>query len=117
MESYLEYRRRIKNEGKQVVKKKVKKIRPFSDKRAKVNREYYNKSRPYWKGNPCAIRAKDCTGAAQGIHHLAGKDTIELLMDESNWVPACNACNLWCETHHAKAVKKGFKRSRLNKKK
>lgn len=113
MDSYLEYRRRLKIEGKPVVEKKVKKIRPYSKKRDKINREYYDKSRPFWKDKSCGIRSNDCTGAAQGIHHLAGKGTIELLMDENNWIPACNACNLWCETHHAEAVKKGFKRSRL----
>lgn len=115
MESYLEYRRRLKNEGKPVVEKKVNKIKPFSDKRAKVNREYSKSSRPVWKDKPCGIKSKDCTGAAQGIHHLAGKATIELLLDVDNWIPACNKCNLWCETHHAEAAEKGFKKSRLNK--
>lgn len=115
METYLEYRLRLKNEGKPVKEKKVRKIKPFSDKRAKTNREYSEKSRPFWKGKLCKIRSKDCTGLAEGIHHLAGKATIELLLDENNWVPACNACNLRCETHHAEAVERGFKKSRLNK--
>lgn len=117
METYLEYRRRIKNEGKPEVKKKMRKIKPYSEKRAKVNREYSSRSRPFWKGKPCGIKSKDCTGQAQGIHHPAGKGTIELLMDENNWIPACNACNLWCESHHAEAIEKGFKKSRLNKQK
>lgn len=115
METYLQYRLRLKNEGRPPKEKKVKQIKPFSDNRAKINREYSAKSRPVWKGKDCGIKSKDCTGKAQGIHHLAGKATIELLLDENNWVPACNACNLWCETHHADAVEKGFKKSRLNK--
>jgi hypothetical protein len=117
METYLQYRLRLKNEGKPVKEKKVRKIKPYSDKRMVINREYSQKSRPFWKGKDCAIRSKDCTGKAQGIHHLAGKGTTELLLDENNWVPACNACNLRCETHHAEAVAAGFKKSRLTKSK
>lgn len=113
MSTYLEYRLKLKNEGHPPKEKKVHKIKPYSDKRAKINREYANKSRPVWRDQDCGIKSKVCTGKAQGIHHPGGKVTIELLMDPANWVPACNACNTWCESNHAEAEKKGFKVSRL----
>lgn len=116
MSDYLAYRLKLKNEGKPQKVKKPVKIRQYSKKRQRANREYAEKSRPWWKGKQCAIRSPGCTGAATGIHHLKGKSSTELLLDERYWVPACGYCNtIWVEENHAEAVKNGFKLSRLKK--
>lgn len=113
MNDYLLYRRQLKLEGKPPSEKKVYKIKPFSDKRAALNREYAKKSRPYWKGKECEIKAPGCDKIARGIHHMKGKHSAELLMDERWWIAACNKCNLWVEVNDAEARSKGFKLSRL----
>ncbi|CAL1518153.1 hypothetical protein [Chitinophaga sp. MM2321] len=115
MSGYLEYRLRLKNEDRPPKENKVRKIKQYSDKRAKINREYYARSRPVWKDKPCEINAPGCSKSADGIHHLKGKGTTELLMDEKYWMAACNKCNLFVEENHAWAVERGLKLSRLNK--
>lgn len=117
MTPYLTYLRLLKNgEIHQETKKSMKKIKPFSDKRAKLNREYGRESRARWQGQPCSIRSPVCTGISEGMHHLAGKGTPELLLDPDNQIPACNPCNLYVEVHDAWARRNGFKLSRLKKK-
>lgn len=56
MSNYLEYRLKLKNEGKPPKEKKVYRIPRESKKRAKINREYAKKSRPVWRGG--ALRDK-----------------------------------------------------------
>lgn len=110
MESYLEYRLRIKNEGKPVVKKERKKIKPFSDKRAKVNRGYYKITKPLWEGKECQVKAPGCKKWATGMHHKRGKATRERLLDTSEMVPACTHCNLiWIEENSKEAELLGLK--------
>lgn len=115
MNDYMIYRLKLKNEGKPPAVKKPVKIRQYSKKRQKANREYAEKSRPVWKGKPCQIKAKGCTGLSEGIHHMEGKSSIELLLDESKWMVCCNSCNQFVEKHDAWAREKGFKLSRLKK--
>ncbi|SEV88638.1 hypothetical protein SAMN05428988_0127 [Chitinophaga sp. YR573] len=115
MNDYMIYRLALKNGMKPPEKKKPGKIARFSKKRQRANREYAEKSRPLWIGKHCAISAPGCTGTAQGIHHKKGKSSIELLLDERYWIPACNHCNTWCEIFPAEAEKEGFKISRLKK--
>lgn len=116
MTPYLTYLRQLKNgEIPPAPPKPRKKIKPFSDKRAKLNREYAKESRPRWKGKRCEMKTPVCTGMAQGIHHPEGKETREKLLDPDNQMPSCNPCNGWVERNHAKAVKMGLKRSRLKK--
>jgi hypothetical protein len=116
MTSYLEHRRALKLGQVKPEKKPCKKIAPFSKKRAKLNREYAIKSGPFWKGKQCAIKSPGCQKEATGIHHMKGKDTPELLMDERYWLPACGYCNtVWLEENDAEARRLGFKLSRLNK--
>ena len=115
MNDYMIYRLKLKNEGKPAKEKKVHKIAQFSKKRQRANREYAEKSRPYWKGKQCEIKAPGCFGMAQGIQHKKGKSSTELLLDERYWIPACNHCNTWVEIYPAEAEKKGFKLSRLKK--
>lgn len=113
---YLIYRLKLKNgEIPPPSKKPRKKIKPFSDKRAKLNRQYAKESRPRWKGVDCMVRSPECTGKSQGMHHLAGKDTPDKLLDPRNQIPCCNSCNTYVETHDKWARDNGFKLSRLKK--
>jgi hypothetical protein len=117
MTPYLQYRLALKLGQVEPEKKKPVKIRPFSKKREKLNRQYSTESKPRWQGKDCRVRSPVCTRKAQGMHHLAGKDTAEKLLDPKNQIPCCNACNTYVEDHDAWARKNGFKVSRLNKKK
>lgn len=113
---YLIYRLKLKNgEIPPPEKKPRKKIKPFSDKRAALNRQYAKKSRPFWEGKDCEIRLPGCTGQAQCINHKKGKATAKLLMDETNWEASCFYCNNEIENRHKWAVDNDHKRSRLNK--
>lgn len=114
MSDYLNYRRDLKNGAPKPEKKKQMKIKPVSDKRAKMNKVYAEASRPFWKGQRCQINSPVCSGAAQGIHHRKGKATPTLLMDKTWWMRACNHCNAYVETHDEWARERGFKLSRYN---
>ncbi|WP_218377504.1 hypothetical protein [Chitinophaga sp. sic0106] len=94
------------------MKKPIKKV---SDKRQAQNKEYSKKSRPFWKGKGCGIKSPECTGKAEGIHHLKGKNTPALLVDERFWMAACNRCNVYVEEHPQWAYERGFKIKRNNK--
>lgn len=115
MNDYLAYRLKLKNEGKPPKVKKRVKIAQYSKKRQRANREYAEKSRPWWQGKACAIRAPGCNKQAEGIHHMKGKSNIDLLLDERFWLPSCHQCNSYVEQNHEWAVKKGFKLSGLKK--
>lgn len=113
---YLTYRRQLKNgEIPTPDKKPRKKIKPFSDKRSKLNRQYAKESKPFWKGKDCEIRLPGCTGKAQCINHKKGKATPALLMNKEHWEAACFFCNNEIENQHKWAVENDHKRSRLNK--
>lgn len=114
MSNYLQYRQQLKLGQITPVKKASNKIKPVSEKRAALNREYAKESRPFWKGRQCDIRSPVCTGLAQGIHHRKGKATTALLMDKRYWMRACNHCNSYVETHDAWARMMGYKVSRIN---
>lgn len=94
--------------------KKVKKrsyLRPFSKKRQKLNVKYGTRSKVFREENRlCVIKSPDCTLYTQGVHHVCGRATKTLLMDERHWLPACNACNLYVETHSEWARENGFKK-------
>lgn len=116
MESYLEYRRRIKNEGKPAKEKNVRKIKPFSDKRAALNREYSKLTKPLWEGKLCEIKAPGCQGNATGMHHKRGKATSYRLLNTEEMIPACTHCNLiWIEENSKAAELLGFKLPRNGK--
>ncbi len=90
------------------------KPKQYSKKRQALNRLYAAKSKPIWQDAECGIKAPGCTFFAQGIHHLKGKATEALLMDEKYWIPACNCCNEYVEKHDAWARENGFKLSKFN---
>lgn len=89
-------------------------IKKKSDKRAAIDaKEYLPKMRAFLKKNPiCELKFEGCTKKSQGAHHTEGKDSIELLLDESKWMASCNHCNLMAEIKDAEARSKGIKKSK-----
>ena len=117
MTTYIEHRRALKlGLLPPPEKKPKKKIRPFSKKREKLNRQYAKESRPRWNGKPCKIKSPVCTHWSQGVHHPEGKDTPDKLLNPNNQIECCNACNLWLEVNDAEARRLGLKKSRMKTK-
>ncbi|WP_153799047.1 hypothetical protein [Foetidibacter luteolus] len=95
------------------IERKPYKIRRYSLKRSKVNKtEYSPKAKQYIIDNPlCNIQSPVCTYFSQCVNHRKGKQSIELLLDETYWEPSCIACNNWIEEHDAWARERGHKLS------
>lgn len=113
--------RRVKKEKKtyrlqrQPIKKKPYKLRQYSKKRSRLNTSYAKKSKSFREDHPlCVIHSPNCTHYTQGVHHVRGKATETLLMDERFWLPACNACNTYIEDHSDWAKQNGFKKTKHN---
>lgn len=66
------------------------------------------------KNDRCEIKSPDCTGKAQGLNHKQ-KRSMKNLTQKDNLERACNACNLYVETHPAWAKKHGHHVSRFRK--
>ena len=97
------------------IKKKPYTINKVNEKRAVVNVEYKAKSAAFRAANPkCQIKSEVCTGKTEGVHHMKGKASHELLLDETYWMAACNRCNVYIEVHDAWAREKGYKLSKYN---
>lgn len=94
--------------------RKIYKLRRFSVKRQKVNKDYSKESKEFILKHPfCEINIPGvCNRVAEGIHHVKGKSTIKLLMDKKFWKRSCNACNLWIEENSKKAKELGHKKSK-----
>ena len=97
------------------IKRSQKRIAKESKTRAAINRLYEITSRIYRSDHPqCEINSPVCTFFTQGVHHLKGKATDELLLDQQFWMPACNACNGYVEDHSAWAYANGKKLSKFS---
>jgi hypothetical protein len=96
--------------------KKQAKIKPYSDKRAKINREQYAPAaKEFIKLHPmCSINSPACTGKTQCVHHSKGKKTIHELLDASAWKSSCYACNTWVESNDGIAREQGHKLNTFN---
>lgn len=64
------------------------------------------------KHKKCEIQGPNCTGKATCAHHTEGRLPSKVL-NTTLWKASCAHCNTWCETHHADAAKKGFKKSKF----
>lgn len=95
--------------------KKKTTIRPFSVKREKINRkEYAPKARAFVKDNPiCEIKSPECQIEAACVHHVKGRASTELLLDDRFWMPSCAPCNLYVEKNDKWARENGFKLSKF----
>lgn len=106
------WHQRLRTDKKQVVKKAGKPIKKFSDKRKLVNLVYDREAMAFRLKNPfCRINSPDCIGKTQGVHHVKGKASTELLLDKNFWKAACNPCNLYVETHSQWAKDNGHKKN------
>jgi hypothetical protein len=101
--------------GTESVPKKQTPIAKESAKRKVLNNEYSKVSKPLWKGKDCKVKSPECSGKAEGMHHLEGKENKEKLLNTKKMIPACNRCNTYIETHHTWAVSQGLKLKRNTK--
>lgn len=86
-----------------------------SKNRAAVDKLYTAASKKYREQRKqCRINSPVCTKETQGVHHLKGKATTDLLLDQRYWMPACNACNGYVEDHSSWAFANGYKLSKFN---
>jgi len=96
----------------QYLRGKQKRIKPYSNKRVEINKLYNAEADEFRKQNPdCAIKSPVCTQRTQGVHHKKGRG--KYLRVKEKWLPACNACNDYCEEHPEWARENGFIESRL----
>lgn len=93
--------------------KEAKPIKQFSKKREAVQRKEYRplvsevlKEHPH-----CKVKSPVCTGMAEGLHHLQGREG-DNLTDKRLVIPACNMCQLFIEENSLWARNNGFKISR-----
>ena len=118
MESdYLKERRRKMLGTKKMAKPENKppKIRPFTKKREKKQREYRKLVKELLKKDGrCEVRSPVCTKKAQGLHHIT-KRSVKNLMDLKNLKRCCNACNEFMEANTDWAIKHGFIISKFKK--
>ncbi len=98
--------------------KKMYRIKPVSEKRREINKVYEPRAKAFREANPrCVINSPECRNreaepgkrTTEGVHHVQGKVTTDLLLDESLWLPACNRCNTYIEDHPQWAYANGFK--------
>jgi hypothetical protein len=91
--------------------KKQSPIKPFSEKRAKINRNgYYPKVRKYLETRQvCEINSPVCTIQATCVNHKKGRKTIDLLLNKDYWQPSCRPCNNYIEQYDKWARKNGHK--------
>ena len=62
----------------------------------------------------CDIKSPNCDGAMQGLHHIIKRSPSNLL-DRSNLLRACNACNTFLENNDKWGRDKGFVKSKFKK--
>lgn len=92
-------------------------IRKRSKKRAKQEREYFNKTRPeYLEDHPgCEANIpRICCCTSVEIHHKKGK-IEDLLNDKRFFLAVCRRCHDYIEAHPAWAKEMGYSLSRLAK--
>ena len=97
--------------------KPIKKIVKINQRSAKGRREdklYSELRSKFLTEHPvCEARLDDCTGKTTEVHHKKARG-IWLLIAKY-FLPVCNNCHRWIETHPKEAKEKGFSLSRLKK--
>lgn len=87
-------------------------VKKVADSRVGSEKQYKKDSAEFRKKHPiCELRTPVCTRKTQGVHHIKGRATVDLLLDQSEWKAACNPCNLWVEQHPKEAKRLGLKKS------
>lgn len=85
-------------------------VKKVSDKMAIALKEYVKKKKTWLVGKKCAVFP---TLDAIEPHHMKGKATIELLLDERYWLPVSREGHVKIETNPDWAKEMGFSLSRL----
>lgn len=91
--------------------KTKKPIAKNSDKMAQALKEYAKLRKEFLKANPVCEVFKD--RPAVDIHHMKGRATIELLLDDNYWKAVSREAHQWIELHPEEAKEKGYSLSRL----
>lgn len=87
---------------------KKKPIARFSEKRQKLQVKYNKLVKEMLADNKmCEIKSPDCTGVAEGLHHIE-KRSARNLLDKTKLKRSCNYCNTFVENNVSWAEKKGF---------
>lgn len=88
-----------------------KRNQPIAKKSAnQIDREIeYAKIRKAWLPlhAACEAKLKGCQGAANQVHHMAGRGG-DLLTDTDKWLACCHNCHTWITEHSAEAVALGL---------
>lgn len=91
------------------------KVKPVSDKRKELNKEYFALVEQFKKDNPeCKAKVNGyCTKYTDDPHHRRGRG--KYLLDTSTWLACCRSCHTYIENHPEEAKEKGWSESRLAK--
>jgi len=93
---------------------KPKQIAPRSEKLKEFQKEYVKIVKELLKeNNVCELRTPDCTGIAQGLHHMKGRGAN--LLNRKYLKRSCNRCNLYVELHPQYALDHGLSISKHKK--
>lgn len=105
---------RIQSEGSypkpEKKEKKKSRIRKFSKKRAKENKDYSLNRKEFLEENPYC---KVCGKIATTVHHKKGR-IGGLLNDKRYFLPACDECHTKIELNPDWAKENGYSESRLS---
>lgn len=81
-------------------------IPKISEKMAAALREYGPKKKKFLEDNPlCRVC---CTERSVDVHHMQGRNTIELLLDETKWLPVCDPCHKFITENSKFAIENGY---------
>lgn len=88
----------------------AKPIKKVSNTRAITLELYRPKRLKFLEENPlCQLKLSECTREATCIHHVKGKHSEELYLDEKFWLGSCIRCNGQVEEIGDKAYELGLK--------
>ena len=89
-------------------------IKKISDKQKEVISEYKIVRDAYMKKNVvCEANLSDCTGLSTEIHHVMGKNSKELWLDDNFFMAVCANCHRNIEEGGAWVYELGFKIRRI----
>lgn len=93
-------------------RKEAKPIPKVSPKMAAALKEYSKLRKEFLNIYPVC---KVCRGKATQIHHRAGRNTMQLLLDTNLWLPVCFTCHSQIENRPLWAKEFGYSLDRLGK--
>lgn len=101
-----EKREKLKRKAIKVFSTAKKPLPKISEKMAAALREYTPKKKKFLEDNPIC---KVCFSSPSiDCHHMAGRNTIELLLDETKWLPVCDPCHKFITENSKFAIENGY---------